>query len=69
MEAVAGRRPSFPWHLGALAAVVIVAFVGYALLARGMSAPRVFSDELLYFEVGASIADGDGATSGSRLSP
>ena len=62
MEAVAGRRRSFPWHLGALAAVVVAAFGGYALLARGVDVPRAFSDELLYFEVGASIADGDGAT-------
>ncbi len=62
MEAVAGRRSSFPWHLGALAAVVVAAFGAYALLARGVDAPRAFSDELLYFEVGASIADGDGAT-------
>jgi hypothetical protein len=62
MEAVAGRGSSFPWHLGALAAVVVAAFVGYALLARGMDAPRAFSDELLYFEVGASIADGNGET-------
>jgi hypothetical protein len=47
-------------HTVALACVVVAAFAAYALLARGIDAPRAFSDELLYMEVGAAIADGEG---------
>jgi Dolichyl-phosphate-mannose-protein mannosyltransferase len=61
MEA-AETRSAYPGHLVALAGVVVAAFAVYALLARGVDAPRAFSDELLYLEVGASIADGDGTT-------
>jgi hypothetical protein len=62
MEAADGTRGGGRRHLLALGALVLAAFLVYALLARGIDAPRAFSDELLYLEVGASIADGDGAT-------
>ena len=47
-------------HTIALAGVVVAAFAAYAFLSRGIDAPRAFSDELLYMEVGAAIADGEG---------
>lgn len=58
MEA-AERRGGFAGHLVALAGVVVAAFVVYALLATTIASPRAFTDELLYFEAAASIADGD----------
>lgn len=39
---------------------ILVAFVLYAALARAVGSPRFFSDELLYFETGASLAAGEG---------
>jgi hypothetical protein len=58
-DAGRGRSASGRPVLG-LAAVVVIAFAAYALLARSIDAPRAFSDELLYMEVGGAIADGDG---------
>ncbi len=58
IERPARRRPT---PALALLAVVAVAFLVYALLAARIASPRAFTDELLYFEAAASIADGDGA--------
>ena len=38
------------------------AFAAYSALALLVDAPRVFTDELLYFDTAASIVDGDGLT-------
>ena len=47
-----------PWL--AVVAIVAVAFVAYGLLAANVDSPRVFSDELLYFDAAAAVDDGDG---------
>jgi Dolichyl-phosphate-mannose-protein mannosyltransferase len=44
----------------ALAAIVATATLLYAALALTVDAPRVFSDELLYLDVAASVEDGEG---------
>src|SRR5688572_28734609 len=43
-----------------LAAPVLAVFALYAGAGATIDAPRAFSDELLYVEAGASLADGDG---------
>ena len=45
-----------------MAATVAVAFVVYAVLAHAVESPRVFSDELLYFDAAAAVVEGDGLT-------
>jgi hypothetical protein len=44
----------------ALAGVVAVAFIAYALLASAVEVPRVHPDELRYALAGTSLAEGDG---------
>lgn len=43
-----------------LAAVVVSAFVVYALAGAAIGSPHAFADELLYFEAATSVAEGDG---------
>ncbi len=45
-----------------LAAAIVVAFGAYAALATGISSPRVFVDELVYWDAAVSLADGAGLT-------
>jgi len=45
-----------------VAAIVVAAFATYAALGLVIHSPRVFTDELLYFDTAASIADGEGLT-------
>jgi hypothetical protein len=59
---VGGARASRgPWL--AVLATVVVGFVAYALLGTTVDSPRVFSDELLYFDTAAAVEEGDGLTS------
>jgi hypothetical protein len=44
----------------ALAGLIAVAFVAYALLASAVEVPRVHPDELRYALAGSSVADGEG---------
>ncbi|MGH3132334.1 MAG: hypothetical protein ACRDNY_01075 [Gaiellaceae bacterium] len=46
----------------ALVAAVAVSFVTYSALAWNVPSPRVFSDELLYFDAAAAVVEGDGLT-------
>ena len=48
--------PAWGW----LAAIVVLSFALRAWLARGMVAPFIMVDELIYSELGRSIAAGDG---------
>ena len=48
--------------VGALVATIVVAFGAYAALATGISSPRVFVDELVYWDAAVSLADGWGLT-------
>jgi hypothetical protein len=54
-EARRTRGPLF-----ALAGLIAVAFVAYALLASAVEVPRVHPDELRYALAGSSLADGEG---------
>ena len=38
----------------------MIAFVIHLVLASSIDGPRAFADELLYFDTGSSIAEGDG---------
>jgi hypothetical protein len=40
--------------------VVLVAFLGLALLSRGAPGPRIFPDEVIYMDAASSLAHGDG---------
>jgi hypothetical protein len=44
----------------ALAALVVSAFVGYGALSYFVEGPRVFGDEVIYFDAADSLADGHG---------
>lgn len=41
-------------------ALVLVALVGYGVLSTFVAAPRVFGDEVIYLDAGASLAEGHG---------
>jgi hypothetical protein len=43
-------------------ATVMVAFAAYGLLSTAVDSPRVFSDELLYFDSAAAVEEGEGLT-------
>ncbi len=47
-----------PWL--AVVAIFAAAFVAYGLLAATVDSPRVFSDELLYFDAAAAVDEGEG---------
>ena len=47
------RIPDWAW----LTAIVVVSTLVRAWLARGMTAPFVFVDELIYWELARSLAD------------
>ena len=51
------RGPAF-----GVVATVVAAFIAYAGLASVIGAPRVYTDELLYFVTAASLGEGDGLT-------
>jgi hypothetical protein len=44
----------------AVGALALVALVGYGVLSTFVAAPRVFGDEVIYLDAGASLADGHG---------
>ena len=46
--------------VGALVAVVALAFVVLAAVSWFVVTPRIFHDELIYMEAAASLADGEG---------
>ena len=56
--ASAGHHPRGPTL--AVAATVLTALAVHGLLASWIDGPRAFADELLYFDVAGSIAEGDG---------
>lgn len=46
----------------AVAGAILAAFVAYSLLASWISSPRVFVDELVYWDAAVSFSDGEGLT-------
>ena len=56
MRARASAVPAWGW----LVAIVAVSFALRAWLARGMVGPFIMVDELIYSELGRSLAAGDG---------